>query len=87
MNEERTADGNASLPHLLRLPVVLQVTGLGRSTLYKLIAEDAFPAPVKLAKRAVAWRQDDVRRWASGRVSASHRRPLTRENAASQATR
>lgn len=75
MNEDHFANASGAMPHLLRLPVVLQVTGLGRSTLYKMIAQEAFPAPVKLSKRAVAWRQDDVRRWASGRVSASRRRP------------
>ena len=36
-----------------------------------MIAEHAFPAPVKLAKRAVAWRHDDVRRWS--RWLADHR--------------
>lgn len=81
MNEDRSADVNGPMPHLLRLPAVLQVTGLGRSTLYKLVAEDAFPAPVKLAKRAVAWRQDDVRRWTSGRISTSHRQFSARGSA------
>jgi prophage regulatory protein len=67
------ADQPASLPYLLRLPAVLRTTGLGRSTLYKLIAERAFPPPVKLARRAVAWRQEEVQRWASARVPAADR--------------
>lgn len=57
-----------SVPYLLRLPAVLRTTGLGRSTLYRLISEQAFPPPVKLAKRAVAWRQEEVQRWAKARV-------------------
>jgi prophage regulatory protein len=49
--------GNAELmPQMLRLPAVLKVTGLGRSTVYRMVAEHTFPAPVKLAKRAVGWR-------------------------------
>ena len=56
---------------LLRLSAVLRVTGLARSTIYRMIAEHTFPAPVKLAKRAVAWRQDDVRRWTDQRPSTS----------------
>ena len=42
-----------SLPQLLRLPAVLQATGLARSTVYRMVAEHTFPAPVRLAKRAV----------------------------------
>jgi prophage regulatory protein len=59
------------IQRLLRLPTVLLVTGLTRSTVYRLMAEHSFPAPVKLAKRAVGWRQDDVRQWTNGRPTAS----------------
>jgi prophage regulatory protein len=63
------------IPRLLRLPVVLHVTGLGRSTLYKMISEHRFPAPVKLSTRAVGWRDDDVRNWADARPGTAARRP------------
>ena len=46
MKDDHSDDVGRPMPYLLRLPVVLQVTGLGRSTLYKMVAEDAFPAPV-----------------------------------------
>ncbi len=73
------ADDPGTTSHLLRLPRVLEMTGLGRSTLYKMIAEHTFPGPVLLSKRAVAWRHDDVHRWTTGRVparpSVSHRQP------------
>jgi prophage regulatory protein len=60
-----------SMPQMLRLPAVLRVTGLGRSTVHRTVAEHTFPAPVKLAKRAVGWRQDDVRQWTAGRPSTA----------------
>ena len=60
-----------SLPQFLRLPAVLKATGLGRSTVYRMVAEHTFPAPVKLAKRAVGWRHDDVQQWTMGRPSTS----------------
>ena len=60
-----------AIPQLLRLPAVLRVTGLARSTVYRMVAEHTFPAPVKLAKRAVGWRHDDVRAWTTGRPSTS----------------
>ena len=43
---------------LMRLPAVLQATGLARSTVYRMVAAHTFPAPVKLATRAVGWRHD-----------------------------
>ena len=59
------------LPKLLRLPAVLQATGLARSTIYRMIAEGKFPAPIKVAKRAVARRPDPLRQWMDARPSAS----------------
>ena len=59
-----------SLPRLLRLPAVKEATGLGRSTIYRMIAEHTFPAPVKVSKRAVAWRDHDIREWNGQRPSA-----------------
>jgi prophage regulatory protein len=56
---------------ILRLPAVLQTTGLSRSTMYRLMAEREFPAPVKLAKRAVGWRHADVWQWTMNRPQAS----------------
>jgi len=44
------------VPRIMRLPAVLLATGLTRSTLYRLMAQRAFPTPVKLAKRSVGWR-------------------------------
>ncbi|MGZ5652328.1 MAG: helix-turn-helix transcriptional regulator [Usitatibacter sp.] len=61
------AEGVEAMPRLLRLPAVLRVTGLGRSTVYKMVAEHTFPAPVRLSKRAVGWRHDDVRQWTIAR--------------------
>ena len=46
-----------------RLPTVLHATGLGRSTLYRLIAAGFFPAPIRLGARAVAWRWEDIDHW------------------------
>jgi prophage regulatory protein len=59
----------ASIPQMLRLPAVLRMTGLSRSTVYRMVAEHTFPAPVKLAKRAVGWRYDDVWQWTAARFS------------------
>jgi len=56
----------------MKLPTVMRWTGLGRSTIYRLIAARKFPAPVVLAIRAVAWRLSDLERWSADRPTSSH---------------
>jgi prophage regulatory protein len=57
---------------LVRMPAVVRMTALGRSTIYRLMAEDKFPSPVRLAKRAVAWRRIDLEQWSAGRPTIAH---------------
>ena len=63
MNRSSRPQAIEPLPQLLRLPEVLKATGLSRSTIYRMIAEGRSPAPVRLGRRAVAWRHEDVRQW------------------------
>jgi prophage regulatory protein len=60
------------IPVFLRLPSVIRVTGLGRSTIYRLMAEQKFPCPVRLGPRAVAWRRSEIEAWSDARPLASH---------------
>ncbi len=59
-------------PVFLRMPSVIRITGLGRSTIYRLVADEKFPPPVKLSARSVGWRRADVQRWSEDRVPAHH---------------
>lgn len=45
---------------LLRLPRVLEATGLSRTTLYERIKSGLFPPPVKLGARMSVWPARDV---------------------------
>jgi prophage regulatory protein len=56
----------------LRLHAVLRLTGLSRSTVYRLIADERFPRPVQLGPRAVAWRRVDVDAWSEARPTTTH---------------
>lgn len=72
-NEHQAADGiTRQHPVFLRMRTVLRMTGLGRSTIYRLMARSKFPAPVRLSDRAVAWRQVDVEKWSAARPTAGH---------------
>ena len=66
-----TQHAPADSMQLLRLRAVMQTTGLARSTVYRLIAEHSFPGPVKLSKRAVGWRLEEVRQWTLERPRTS----------------
>jgi prophage regulatory protein len=73
-------DSNANTPGslssdtspFLRMWAVTQMTGLGRSTIYRLVAQDKFPSPVRLANRAIAWRRIDLQRWTETRPTVAH---------------
>jgi prophage regulatory protein len=47
----------------MRLPQVISVVGLRRSTIYELIKKGRFPAPCKLTAHASGWRVGLVRSW------------------------
>lgn len=66
------ADQYRSGAIFLRIGSVMHITGLGRSTIYRLMADDQFPHPVKLTKRVVAWRREDLERWGEARESTAH---------------
>lgn len=51
----------------LRRRAVEEKTGLSRSTIYDLMARGAFPRPVRLTGRAVAWPESAVAEWLAQR--------------------
>ena len=59
-------------PVFLRMPTVMRITGLGRSTIYRLIADRKFPSPVRIGPRAVAWRHTDLDQWSDARPVVAH---------------
>ena len=54
----------------LRLKEVMSLTGLGRSTSYKFMADETdFPKSVPLGGRAVAWVESEIEEWMESRLS------------------
>lgn len=58
---------------LLRLPKVEAVTGYKRSTIYRLIKENRFPAPISIGPRATAWIESEVAQWIEQRIAKSRK--------------
>ena len=53
-----------------RRPEVESLTGLSRTTIYKLMSSGDFPRPVRLTKKAVAWPESTIAAWLESRKSA-----------------
>jgi prophage regulatory protein len=53
---------------LIRLPEVQHRVGIGRSTIYRWMAEGKFPKPVQLGGYAVAWAEHEVEAWIAARL-------------------
>jgi prophage regulatory protein len=51
-----------NIDRLLRLPEVLQLVPVSRSTWFSGVRSGRYPAPVRIGVRAVAWRHRDIRR-------------------------
>jgi prophage regulatory protein len=51
----------------LRRRAVEELTGLSRSTIYDLMSKGAFPRPVRLTAKAVAWPESEITAWLEAR--------------------
>ena len=49
----------------------MELTGLGRSTVYYKIAEGTFPPPIKISKRASGWLESEVNDWIETQILLS----------------
>lgn len=61
-----------TLPRLevLRLPDVCRITGLCRSSIYQLEADQRFPRRIKVGARSVGWIDQEVQEWLAARARA-----------------
>ena len=55
---------------LIRLPEVIQKVGLGRATIYQMIARDEFPKPIKV-RNASVWPEEEVDAWITKLVESA----------------
>ena len=53
---------------ILRLPEVIERTGLSRSEIYRQMADRAFPRSIRLTQRGVGWLEHEVEDWILRRV-------------------
>lgn len=58
------------IKQMYRLPEVMKMTGLSRSSIYLRISTNEFPKPVKLGRRAVGWPEDTIIAWQAKMMGA-----------------
>jgi prophage regulatory protein len=57
---------------IYRAKAVCERTGLPYSTLYAKMLNNEFPRPIKIGRRAVGWRSEDLQAWLDARVEQSY---------------
>jgi len=58
------------IKQMYRLPEVMKMTGLSRSSIYLRISTNEFPKPVKIGRRAVGWPEDAIIAWQAKMMEA-----------------
>ena len=55
---------------LLRMPAVMEMTGLGQRTVYQLVREKKFPPPTRVAvPNMTVWSSDVIEKWVQTQLS------------------
>lgn len=58
---------------ILKQPETSRITGLSRSSIYRLEALGQFPLRVKLSESASGWRSDEISQWIDSRPRATQK--------------
>lgn len=54
---------NVRPDRLLRLPQVIEITGIGKTMIYRLMRQQKFPQPFKPGGYASRWSESEVEAW------------------------
>lgn len=60
---------NNMAKRLIRLPDVMSITGLKRSTIYQKMKGGDFPKSIPIGERSVAWVEGEVSKWIEKNIS------------------
>ncbi|MBD3722576.1 AlpA family phage regulatory protein [Klebsiella pneumoniae] len=64
---------DAAQERFIRLPEVMHLCGLSRSTIYDLISREAFRNKSPSAEKNVAWAQSEITGWMADRIAERNR--------------
>ena len=55
----------------MRMPEVLRMVGLSRSTLWNMIHDGRFPRQIRLGPKSIGWRDTEVFVWIEEKLNAA----------------
>lgn len=56
---------------IFRIKTVCEITGLPKSTVYAKMLNGEFSRPIKLGRRAVGWKSEELQAWISNQSGAA----------------
>ena len=59
------------MSHIIRLPDVIKMTGLSRSSIYAMMDKKLFPMSLKIGPRAIGWLNSDIQEWIDAKVKGA----------------
>ena len=57
-------------PRFLRLPEVLEMTGIGKTFIYDRMKDGTFPKQIQLGSRSVVWNEQEVIKWMEDQMAS-----------------
>ncbi len=70
-NSQNCIQPSVTGKRILRLPQVINKTGVPRSSIYANIKNRKFPPPIRLGIRCVGWIEDEIDQWIFMRMEAT----------------
>ncbi|MBF4433262.1 AlpA family transcriptional regulator [Vibrio anguillarum] len=62
---------------VIRLKEVIELTGLSKSTIYRLTESNKFPKQLSLGERSVGWLESEVKEWLENRINDRKQQKLS----------
>jgi prophage regulatory protein len=53
---------------IIKLPSVINISGLSRTTIYSRIEKGTFPKQISLGERSVGWIKSEILEWINSRI-------------------
>lgn len=63
---------NEQSKRIVRLPEVINRTGLSRSSIYLRLRQGSFPGQINLGGRAVGWLDAEINKWIDQRIKGEY---------------
>jgi prophage regulatory protein len=61
---------NQAACRLIRLPQIIEITGMKKASIYLWMKEGRFPKPIRIGARSVGWVEKEVGDWVRERINA-----------------